>query len=199
MRLLLPVKERFGRALDKKIVLIIYAVLFLTGTILGIVFIKSPAIYDYHAERCKSFIESVCYTDRSVFLILLERFAGHALILALLLASGIHPMGLIITPIVILFRSYTFGGSIAIFFSVYHVTGALIAIAFYIPVHILFDCIFLAAIALSFQRAFCFKFGKGDFRELFLDFIILLIFTLVVCIVEIILLLLLFHTVGNIL
>ena len=188
MRLLLPVKECFGRALEKKIVLIIYTVVFLAGTILGIVFIKTPAIYDYHLNRCESFIESVCFTDRSVFLIFLERIAGHTLIMALLLVA-----------IVIVFRSYTFGGSLAIFFSVYRMTGALIAIAFYFPVHIMFDCIFLAAVSLSFSRAFCFHFGKKDFRLLFRDFAILLIFTAIVCVAETILLLILFHSVGNIL
>ena len=199
MRLLLPVKECFGRALEKKIVLIIYTVLFLAGTILGIVFIKTPAIYDYHLNRCESFIGSVCFTDRSVFLIFLERIAGHTLIMALLPVAGIHPVGLVITPIVIVFRSYTFGGSLAIFFSVYRMTGALIAIAFYFPVHIMFDCIFLAAVSLSFSRAFCFHFGKKDFRLLFKDFAILLIFTAIVCVAETILLLILFHSVGNIL
>lgn len=199
MRLLLPVKECFGRVFEKKTILIVYAVLFIIGMALGIVFIKTPAIYDYHLNRCESFIDSVCFSDRSVFLVFLERFAGHALILALLLATGIHPVGLVITPVIVVFRAYTFGGSLAIFFSVYRMTGALIAIAFYIPVHIMFDCIFIAAVALSFNRAFAFRFCRPDFAELIKDLIIFLIFTVIVCIVEILLLLILFHSVGNIL
>lgn len=199
MRLLLPVKECFGRVFEKRIVLIVFAVLFVIGMALGIVFIKTPAIYDYHLNRCEKFIDSVCFTDRSVFLIFLERIAGHALILALLLVAGIHPVGLVITPVVFVFRAYTFGGSLAIFFSAYRMTGALIAIAFYIPVHILFDCVFLAAVALSFGRAFGFRFCKRNFSELIKDAVILLIFIAIVCIVEVILLLILFHSVGNIL
>lgn len=199
MRLLLPVKECFGRAFEKKVVLIVFAILFVVGMALGIVFIKTPAIYDYHLNRCERFIDSVCFSDRSVFLIFLERIAEHALILALLLAAGIHPVGLVITPVIVVFRAYTFGGSLAIFFTVYRMTGALIAIAFYLPVHILFDCIFFAAVALSFGRAFSFRFCKRNFSEVLKDLIILLIFTAVVCIVEMILLLILFHSVGNIL
>ena len=199
MRLLLPVKECFGRVFEKKVTLIAFAVLFVVGIALGIVFVKTPAIYDYHLNRCERFMDSVCFSDRSVFLIFLERLAGHTLILALLLAAGIHPVGLVITPIVIVFRAYTFGGSLAIFFSVYRMTGILIAIAFYIPVHIMFDCIFLAAVALSFYRAFSFRFCRPDFGTLLRDFLIFLIFTAIVCIAEILLLLMLFHSVGNIL
>lgn len=199
MRLLLPVKECFGRVFEKRIILIIFAVIFLVGIVLGIVFIKTPAIYEYHLGRCENFIDSVCFSERSVFLIFLERIAGHSLILALLLAAGIHPVGLVVTPVIIVFRAYTFGGSLAIFFSVYRMTGALIAIAFYIPVHVMFDCIFLAAVSLSFGRAFSFRFCKPDFGQLIRDAIILLIFTAIVCVVEMILLLILFHSVGNIL
>lgn len=199
MRLLLPVKECFARVLEKRIVLIVFGVLFVVGMALGIVFIKTPALYDYHLGRCESFLDSVCFSDRSVFLIFLERIGGHALILVLLLAAGIHPAGLVITPVIIVFRAYTFGGSLAIFFSVYRMTGALVAIAFYIPVHILFDCVFLAAVALSFGRAFSFRFCKPDFGGLIKDFIVFIIFTAIVCIVEILLLLIFFHSVGNIL
>ena len=199
MRLLLPVKECFGRVFEKKVTLIVFVSLFVIGIALGIVFVKTPAIYDYHLTRCERFIDSVCFSDRSAFLIFLERFFGHALILALLLAAGIHPVGLVITPIVVVFRAYTFGGSLAIFFSVYRMTGVLIAIAFYIPVHIMFDCIFLAVVALSFQRAFSFRFMKRDFGDLFRDLLIFLIFIAIIALAEILLLLLLFHSVGNIL
>lgn len=199
MKHLLPIKECFGRVFEKKVVLLVFGVLFIAGTVLGIVFIKTPAVYDYHLNRCESFIESVCFSDRSVFLIFLDRLLSHSLILLLLLAAGIHPVGLVVTPLIIVFRAYTFGGSLAIFFSVYRMTGALVAIAFYFPVHILFDCIFIAAIALSFGRAFCFRFCKNEIVNLAKDYFIFLIFTVIVCIAEIILLLILFHSVGNIL
>ena len=199
MRLFLPVKECFGRVFEKKLVLIIFAVLFVVGAALGIVFVKTPAMYDYHLNRCERFIDSICFSDRSVFLIFLERLAGHALILALLLIAGIHPVGLVITPVIVVFRAYTFGGSLSIFFSVYRMTGALIAIAFYLPVHIIFDCIFLAAVAISFQRASGFRFSKFNFGELLLDALIFLLLIAIVCLVEMLLLLILFHSVGNIL
>ena len=199
MRLLLPVKECFGRVLEKKVVLIIFAALFVVGTALGIVFVKTPAMYDYHLNRCERFIDSVCFSDRSVFLIFLERIAGHALILALLLVAGIHPIGLVITPVVVVFRAYTFGGSLSIFFSVYRMTGALIAIAFYLPVHIMFDFVFLAAVALSFQRARSFRFSRQCFGKLLHDAVIFLLLIAIVSIVEMLLLLILFHSVGNIL
>ena len=195
----MPVKDCLGRVFEKKWVLYVFAALFIVGMVLGIVFVKTPAIYDYHLGRCERFLDSVCFSDRNTFLIFLERIAGHALILALLLVSGIHPVGLVITPIVIVFRAYTFGGSLAIFFSVYRMTGALIAIAFYVPVHVMLDCIFIAAVALSFRRAGCFRFSKGDFGLFFRDAIIFLLFTVIVCLVELLLLLLLFHSVGNIL
>ena len=195
----MPVKDCLGRVFEKKVVLFIFGALFLLGTVLGIVFVKTPAIYDYHLNRCERFLDSVCFSDRNVLLIFLERIAGHSLILLLLLAAGVHPVGLVITPIVVVFRAYTFGGSLAIFFSVYRMTGVLVAIAFYIPIHIMFDCIFLSAVAISFRRAGCFHFSKHDFGALLLDFIIFLIFLLIVCIAEVLLLLLLFHSVGNIL
>ena len=199
MRLLLPVKECFGRVFEKKAVLIVFALLFLAGIALGIVFVKTPAMYDYHLNRCERFIDNVCFSDHNVFIVFLERMAGHALILALLLVSGIHPVGLVITPVVAVFRAYTFGGSLAIFFSVYRMTGALIAIAFYLPVHIMFDCIFIAVISLSFRRAFCFRFSKHDFGDLLRDGIIFLLFIIIVALIEMLLLLILFRSVGNIL
>ena len=199
MNLFSHFRDCFARAFERKKTLIVFAVLFVFAMLLGIVFIKTPAIYDYHLSRCERFIDSICFSDRSVFLIFLERIAGHALILALLLVAGIHPVGLVITPIIVVFRAYTFGGSLSIFFSVYRMTGALIAIAFYLPVHIMFDVIFLVVVSLSFNRAFGFRFCKRDFAQLLRDSLIFLIFTVLVCIVEILLLLLLFHSVGNIL
>ena len=199
MRLLLPVKECFGRVLGKRVVLIVFAALFVIGMALGIVFIKTPALYDYHLNRCERFIDSVCFSDRSVFLIFLERIVEHTLILARHLAVGIPPRWLVLPPVLFLFRAYIFGGSRACFFFVYRVTGALIAIAFYLPIHILFDCIFFAAVAISFGRATSFLFHKRCFADLLKDFIILLIFTAIVCLVEMIFLLILFHSVGNIL
>ncbi len=199
MRLFLPIRECCCRAFEKKNILIIYGLLFVIGTALGIIFIKTPVIYAYHLDRCEQFIDGVCFSDRSIFLIFLERLAGHMLIGVVLLLAGMHPVGLVLTPIVILFRSYTFGGSLYVFFSVYRVTGALIALALYIPVHIILDFIFVMTIALSFCRAFSFRFKKGDFVELLRDFFILLLLIVLVCFLEMLLLLILFHPLGNIL
>ena len=199
MRLFLPIRERFGRAFEKKKILIIYALLFVIGLVLGIIFVKTPAIYSYHLDRCDRFIDGVCFSDNNVFLIFLERSAGHLLIALVLLLAGMHPVGLVLTPIVILFRSYTFGGSLYIFFSVYRMSGALISLALYIPIHLILDAVFLMTVALSFCRAFGFHFQKGDFLELIKDALIVFLFIVLACLLEMILLLILFHPLGNIL
>jgi len=199
MRFFLPVKNCCERALSRKKTLIIFAVLFLTGIILGIIFIKTPAMYDYHLARCDRFIDRVLFSDRSVFVIFLERTFGHILILLPLLLAGIHPAALVVTPFVLVFRAYTFGGSIAIFFSVYRLSGTLLVLALYIPIHLLIDAVFFMAIAVSFARAKCFRFCKSDFLELFCDLLVFACMIALICFAEMLLLLILFHPIGNIL
>ena len=163
----------------------------------GIVFIKTPAFYEFHLKQCDRFLDRVCYSDRNVFVIFLERTAASALLLAL--AGGLHPVCLPIPVLVLLYRSYTFGGTLAVLFSVYSFPGAVVAFALYLPVHLLIDAILLLAAGVSFWRAFCFSFCAGDLKELLFDFLAFLAFLALVCLLEMILLLALFHPMGNLL
>lgn len=165
----------------------------------GIVFVKTPSIYSYHLNICEKFLDRVCFSSRSVFIIFLERFAGNALILLLLTVAGVHIAGLSVTPAAIVYRGYVFGGSLAIFFSVYQFSGALIVFALYLPVHVLLDSVFLFAVALSFSRAPQFRFCTEDCKGLLCDFLLLLFLVAAVCLLEAFLLLVLFHPVGNLL
>lgn len=199
MHPLLLCRDCCARAVSRKKTLICFALLFFAFMICGMLFIKTPAVYDYHLTVCDRFIDRVCFSTRSVFLIFLERAAGNALILLLLSVAGIHIAGLVVTPAVICFRAYTFGGTLAIFFSVYRFTGAIIVFALYLPVHVLLDAVFLLAVSLAFSRAFCFRFCADDWKELLCDFFVLLAFVVAVCLLEAVLLLVLFHPLGNIL
>lgn len=199
MNPLFCVRECVCRALARKKTLAVFAAVFLIGVIVGLCCIKTPAIYGYHLKLCDRFIDRVCYSDRSVFLIFLERTAGNLLLLSLFLASGIHCAALALPPALILYRAYTFGGSLYIFCAVYGVTGALIAFVLFFPIHIAIDLIFLSATALSYARAPRFRFGNEELRELLLDFLIFAAFVLIICLAEAILLAALFHPFGNIL
>lgn len=198
MTLPFPVRDCFGRALSRKTMLIIFAVCFLVVAILGMS-ISTPAFYDYHLTLCERFVSRVCYSQRSVILIFLERFAGNMLFLALMIASGIHVAALAIPPVVLAYRAYTFGGSIAVFFSVYQLSGALIVFALYLPIHILVDAVLLVSVSLSCARAPRFRFCKEDFKEMLYDFLVLLALIAIICLLEMILLLVLFHPLGNLL
>lgn len=165
----------------------------------GIVFVKTPAFYEYHLKLCNRFLDRVCYSDRSVFLIFLERTAGSALLLALVLAGGLHPACLPLPVLVLLYRSYTFGGTLAILFSVYTFPGAIVALALYLPVHLLIDAALLLAAGVSFWRAFCFSFCAGDLKDLVFDFLAFLALLTLICLLEMVLLLALFHPMGNLL
>ncbi len=165
----------------------------------GIVFIKTPAFYEYHLKICDRFLDRVCYSDRSVFLIFLERTAGNALLLVLVLAGGLHPACLPLPAVVLLYRSYTFGGTLAILFSVYAFPGAVVAFVLYLPIHLLVDVALLLAAGTSVCRAFCFSFCAGDWKELLCDFLAFLALLVLICLLETVLLLALFHPLGNLL
>lgn len=164
----------------------------------GVLFIHSPAIYDYHIVLCDRFIDRVCYSSTSVIVIFFERTAGHALYLVLLFACGVHPIACPLAPAVLVYRGYTFGGTIYILFSVYRVSGALIALVLYLPVHLLFDLLFLCVCALSFDRARHFCFDKEELKGMLCEFVLALIAVVAVCLLEALLLAVLFHPLGNI-
>lgn len=192
-------KDCFSRVCCRKRTLIILGAVFLAGMILGICFVKTPAFYEFHLNQCDRYLTRVCYSERSVFVIFLERTAGCAVLLAVTLICGMHFVGLAVPVAVILYRSYTFGGQIAILFGVYGVSGSLVALVLYLPIHLLTDALLLFGAALSFDRCRRFHFGKHDFCELALDFAALLLLAAAVCLFEMILLLAIFHPLGNVL
>lgn len=192
------VKDLISRAFERKWIPVCLLLLLLCSIMSGIVFIKTPVFYDYHLKICDRFLDEVCYSDRSVFLIFLERFCGNALFLALVMLGGLHPAALVLTTTAIAFRGYLFGGSLAIFFSVYRFSGALMCITLYLPVHLLLDAVFFVAAAITFSRAFRFSFCSTDFKDLLLDFLLLCILILAVCLLEMLLLGVLFHPMGHI-
>ncbi len=199
MRFLFPVRACMERAIRRKKTIIALAVLCLISFILGIVFIKTPAAYEYYLKLCDRFIDRVCFSQVSVLLIFVERTVGFTLIVALLLVAGVHPAGLILPPALLVYRFYTFGGSVAIFLSVYRMTGVLIVTVLYLPVHLLIDIVCIAATSLSCSRACRFRFSKDDFCELGSDLVILFALIAAICLLEMLLLLVLFHPLGNIL
>lgn len=197
MGFLFFIKEGLGRAFERKKTLLLLAILFCAGAVCGMLFIKTPAIYGYHLNLCDRYVDRVCYSDRNVFLILLERFAGGMLPVCFVLASGFHPICLIFPPILIFYRAYTLGGSLVIFFSVYRVSGALIVFALYLPVHLLLDAVIFIAAAFSFARAP--RFCKSELQAMLYDFLFLLVLVAAICLLEAVLLLVLFHPIGNLL
>ena len=192
------VREVFSRALERKKLLAAFTAGFLACAVVGAVFSKTSAGYAYHLKFCRRFLENVCFSDRSVFLIFLERTAGHALLIALVLLGGVHLAGLCLPAAVLIFRSCTFGGSVVVFFSAYRLTGALVVFALYLPVHLLADALLLAAAALSCGRARSFRFCREDWLLLLRDFLVLTAIAAIVCLAEMILLAALFHPLGNV-
>lgn len=189
-------RDCLARSWERKRTLLVFLALFLAGFVLGICFVKEPAFYEYHLSACERYLSRVCYSDRSVFTIFLERTAGCALLLLLVLIAGVHVAALAVPPVVLLYRAYTFGGSVAVFLGVYSVSGFFVVFALYLPMHLLIDAVLIAGTAVSFGRAPRFCFSKGDFAELALDFLALLILVAIVCFFEMFLLLAVFHPVG---
>ena len=198
MNIFFRFRECFGRAFERKKTLLVFAVLFLAGMVLGLIFVTTPAMYDYHITVCDRFVNRVCFSDRSVLEIYIERLAGHAVLLAVIGLSGVHIIGCIFPPIVLVYRAYTLGGSLYIFFSVYRFAGALIVIGHYLPVHLAVDAVLCFAGALSYGRAARFCFGKQDWLFLLSDFLLLLALLAAIGLAEMLLLLALFHPLGNI-
>ncbi len=198
MNLSFRFRDCLSRTFERKKTLAAFAILFLVGMILGLIFVKTPAIYDYHITVCDRFVNRICFSDRNVFEIFLERALGHAVLLLVIALSGIHFVGCVLPPVVLLYRAYTFGGSLYIFFSVYRFSGALIVIGLYLPVHLLIDAVLCFAGALSYARCRRFGFSRHDWLLLFADFLVFFCFLLAVGLLEMLLLLALFHPLGNI-
>lgn len=198
MTLLPPLQDCLDRVFMRKRTIFVLILLFLSSIVLGIVLVITHSSYTYHLELCDDFLNEVCFSDTNFFLVFLKRTASHGLLLLIILACGIHFTALIVPPAIIIYRAYTFGGCICIFFSVYRFTGAIIAIFLYLPVHLLLDCVLIMAATLSFSRASRFCMCGDELKELLFDFLVLLILIAVICLAEAILLLVLFRPIGNI-
>ncbi len=197
MNPLFLLRDCLARAFARKWIPAALLILFLSSTVCGIVFIKTPVFYEYHLRVCDRFLDRVVYSDRSVFLIFLERGAGNLLLLALILAGGIHPAALLLPAVVVAYRAYLFGGTLAILFTVYGASGAFVAFALYLPVQIAVCAVLLIASALSFARAFCFRFCGADLKGLLSDCLALAAALFAAGLIEMLLLGALFHPLGN--
>lgn len=199
MNLLFCYRDCFCRIIKRKKTLIFLLLLFLCSTLCGIIFVNSPSFYEYHLRMCDRYLDRVCYSQTNVFLIFIKRTAGHSIFLLLLFVAGVHRAACVFTPLALVYRGYTFGGSIYIFLKVYRFSGAVVLFVLYLPVHLLLDVLFLACGTLSFARAADFRFCKNDFKELMLDFFLFLLAVTAICLLEAVLLLAFFHPLGNIL
>ena len=192
------VREMLSRAVRRRWLPLSLAAGFLVFTVLGAVFCCTSAGYGYALRMCERYLTRVCFSDRSVIVIFFERTAGHALLAALVLLGGLHAAALPLPVVVMLFRACTLGGNLAVFFTVYRMTGALVVFALYLPVHLCIDGLLLLGTALSFSRARQFRFCRTAMRSLVGDVILLCILIAAVCLAEAILLLALFHPIGHI-
>ena len=192
-------RDCLSRIWSRKGTLCVLAALYLAALICGAIFVTTPAVYGYHLTLCDRFIDRICFSDRNVFLIFFERLIGNSLLFLLILASGIHPIALFLPPTVLVFRAYTFGGSLVVFFTVYRATGVLVVFALYLPVRLLIDAVLTGAAVLSFLRAPRFCFSGEDFWCLLRDALVLFCLVAAICFAEMLLLLILFHPMGNLL
>lgn len=191
-------RELLGRAFDRKKLILSLCVAFLICMILGMIFACPSEEYSYQVHVAERYLDRVCFSERSIFLIWLERFAGHALILALILLGGVCFAASIVPAAILMYRAYMFGSCIVIFFSVYRLTGVIVVFAVYLPVHLLFDALFLCAAAVSWGRGRCFHVCKRDFAGIFRDFLVFLAIVALICLAEALLLLAIFRPLGNI-
>lgn len=190
-------RDIWERISEKKSVPVLFGALFVLGAVFGMCFAAAPEVFPYLERGCSRFLAEVCFTDRNVFVIFLERTAGVGLLLALILLSGVHVAALVLPSVLLVGRAYTFGGSLVVFFSAYRVTGALVVFAAYLPVHLLIDLILLAATCLSCGRAPRFCFCKRDLCDLGKDFLFLFAAGALVLFAEMLLLAVIFHPLGD--
>ena len=189
----------FARALERKKTLIFFAILTVLFAVLGMCVINSPAIYEYHLTVCDGFLTDICYSDTNVFVIFLERAGGCALLALLILVGGIHPVALLLPIAVLVYRAFTFGGSVYVFIDFYKISGAMVVIILYLPIHLAADVILIFAATITCGRAFHFSFCRTDLWGIVCDFFTVLFFIALVYLAEMLLLLALFHPIGKIL
>lgn len=184
---------------ERKKTLVLFAGIYLICFVLGMIFIKTPAVYEYHFRACDRFLNQICYSQTSVIIILFKRFLGCAAYLALIFVSSVHVLpACFVFPVVLGFRAYSFGGMTCILISVYKMSGVFILLALYLPIHVMCDVIYLfcGMIAIDNSRKFCW--GRADWSNLLFNYVKMAVLILVVCLVEALLLLTLFHPVGSV-
>ncbi len=192
-------RDCLWRGLERKKTLLAFCAVFLLGMVLGLCCFRAPAVFEYHFNLCDRFMSRVCYSDRSVVLIWFERTAGCTVVLALVLLGGIHIAGVALPAALLLYRAYTFGGSLGVFFTVYGGTGVLIVTVLYLPIHLLTDAVLLLAASVSCGRAAHFCFTRRELLELLLDFAVFAVLILAIYLLEALVLLAVFHPLGNLL
>ncbi len=191
------ISDSVGRIIERKKTLILFDAIYLVCMILGACFWKSASTYEYLLSLCDRFVRRICFSDCNLFLVFLERTAGRTLLIALMLASGIHWGCLWIAPVMLLYRAYTFGSCVIILFSVYRLTGIFIVFALYLPVHLCIDVLLISAAVLSCQRVGNFRFCRNDFYAILRDFGAIFLLICAISALEIILLGIIFHPAGN--
>ncbi len=192
-------KDCVDRSLERKRTLIVCAVLFVAVAVLGACVSGSSAFHGYLRRGCVRYVEGFCFSDGNFFLLVLKRLGGCLLLLLLLFLGGIHPVAMVLPAIVLFCRAFVFGGSLVLFFSVYEVTGAVVVFVLYLPIHLLLDALFLLTFALSCARSARFCFSKADFGTLISDYLCFLFGAVAISLLEGVLLLALFHPLGNLL
>ncbi len=192
--------EKVRILLERRKTLVLFAALYAICLILGIVFIKTPSVYEYHFRSCERFLNRVCYSQTNVVLIFLKRTLGCCAYLALISVCSVHIIpACAMIPTVLCYRAYTFGGAAWIFVSVYKMSGVFVLLVLYVPIRLLCDFIYVCCSVCSFARVKEFSWQKRDFAQLFSNFIRDCILIVAVCLFEMILLLVLYHPIGALL
>ncbi len=191
------IRDVLQRGWERKKTLIALSAIFLILTVVGICCVSQPAVYEYHLSLCDKFVTDVCYSETNVFLIFPARLLGHSLMLLLILAGGLHPAAVLLPIAVLAYRAFTFGGSLYVFFTFYGFSGGLIVFVLYLPVHLCVDAVLLFAAAISFGRAF--SHCREGLIGILYDALALFVCLATILLGETILLLVLFHPIGNIL
>lgn len=188
-----------GSALERKKTLVFVAAVYVLFFIVGACCARSPAMFEYNRNLCARYIDRVCYSDTDVFVLFFTRLLGHGLLFVLVLAGSIHPAAMLFPAAVLLYRSFTFGGSVVLFFAVYGAAGALVVFILYLPIHLLIDVSLLLACSRSCGRCTSFCFCGDDLLVLLLDLLCFVLVAVAVGAVEGLLLAALYHPLGNIL
>ncbi len=197
MNLLFCFQDCLSRIVLRKKTVIVLIIVFLCSTLCGIIFVKTPTFYEFHLRQCNRYLDQVCYSQTNVIVICFRRFFGCLLYILLLTAAGIHPVALIFAPLALVYRAYTFGGSVFLLVSAYRASGVVVLLTIFLPVHILSDVLFLAVATLSFERAFRFRCCADHLRGIATDFLVAAIVGFAICLFEAFLLVALFHPIGN--